>query len=462
MRPSRFIHTRLGKRTAAFSVVALVVGLPAVGLRLLCVGGSCETAAEASSYAPFCSLPDEIRKSVTESTRDGRSGEVLMVAREAGLTGGTAFTERSSLQPQWPSLEGDTSRIPIAMAGAGIVRGGSLPSAAGLDDIGPTISEIMGFDRAHPEVRSGESMSDVVEAAGNRPKVVIVVAWKGVGSTTLTENPASFPNLERLKERGAGTFEATNNSYSSDPAAPLTTLGTGGVPSQHGITGSLLRNERAELVDAWGRGSPINVIATVAEDLDEAFDQEPVVALVGTQDVDKGLIGGGWYVNHDRDLVSMLPEGSSVQAVTEEAKQLLRLTPLAKDSTPDLLAVAQQGPLEELDRELGRLWAAARRAVGDDFALILAGTGSARGTRRSDAAAAASFVSRLPVALSGKRKVVEAVGPGELFLDQEVLTERELSDEVVLDALLEMETPSGQPLFADVFPSVTVTFGRFC
>lgn len=462
MSSGRFTRARLGKRAAAFSLVALVVGAPAVAMRLLCVGGSCETTAVASSYAPFCSLPRDIRESVTQSTRDGRSGELLMVANENGLTGGTAFTRRSAFQPQWPSLDRGADRVPIVMAGRGVARGADLPPGVGLDDVVPTVGEMIGFNRSHPDVRSGQAMSDVVAASPTPPKLVILVAWKGIGSEMLTEQPSSFPNLDRLMADGSGTFEAVNNSYSTDPAAPLTTLGTGGVPSQHGITGSLLRNDRADLVGAWGPDSPINVIATFAEDLDEAYDQEPTVALVGTEEIDQGLIGGGWYVDHDTDLVSMLPVGSSAEAVTEEAEKLLRLTPLAKDATPDVLAVAQRGSPQELDQELGRLWDAARDAVGDHFVLVVAGTGAARDARRSGPAANTRFISRLQRDISGGRNVIEGIGPGELFLDQDVLAQRNLSDEVVLDALLDMKGRSGQPLFADVFPSVTVTFGRYC
>ena len=462
MNPSSWIRPRLGRRAAAFSLVALIVGVPALALRLLCVGGSCDTSAEASPYAPFCSLPPGVRASVTESTRDGRSGELLMVARQAGLSGGSAFRNGSSLEPRWPSLEGRSDQVPIVIAGPGIARGASLPADAGLDDVAATISELVGFDRPHPEVRSGQPLTDVGEPPPESPKVVIVMAWKGVGSSTLSRSRTALPNLDKLLARGSGTLRGTNNSYSSDPAAPLTTLGTGGLPSQHGITGSLLRNEQADLVRAWSEASPINVIATLAEDLDEALDQEPVVALVGTQEIDKGLIGGDWYVSRDRDLIRMLPERSPVKALTNEAQQLLRVTPLGQDSTPDILGIAQQGPLGQLDRELGRLWRSARKAVGEDFVLVLAGTGSANDAPASDVGTATQLISRLEQAVPGRQKVIEGAGPGEVFIDQEVLEERKISDEVILDVLLDMKDPSGEPVFADVFPSVTVTFGRFC
>lgn len=459
MTSSRFIPGRMGKRTAAFSLVALLLGTPAVAARLLCVGGSCDAAAETDSYAPFCSLPSGVRASVTESTRDGRSGELLMVARRSGLSGGSAFGRKSRLDPQWPSVDGDVSEVPIVMAGAGIAPGGSLPAGAGLDDVAPTISEVLRFERTHPEVRSGESMSDVVAPSAQSPRMVVIVAWKGVGSRTLSA-AGSLPNLEKLIARGSATLSGTNNSFSSDPAAPLTTLGTGGNPSEHGITGSLLRNERAELVGAWGPASPINVIATLGEDLDEAFEQEPVVALVGTQEIDRGLTGGGWYVDNDRDLVEMLPEASPPSVVTDEARRLLRSGALAKDEVPDLLGVALQGSVTQMDAELGRLWRAARAAAGDDLVLVLAGTGSAEPAGSNVDGSA--LLRRLERAVPGDRRVIEGVGPGEVFIDQDVLAERKISDDVILEALMDMQARSGDQLFADVFPSVTVTFGRYC
>lgn len=460
MNPKRFLPTRLGKRATAFMLAAAVTGAPAATLRLLCVGGSCETPAQASAFTPFCSLPEEMRRKISVSTRDGRSGDLLAVSKRDSLVGGSAFA-RSPLLPRWPSLERPTDTVPIVMSGPGIGPGATFPADTGLDDVAPTISKILGFARPHPEVRSGEPVQAVV-AGGTSPRLVVMVAWKGVGAVDLATAPDSWPHLADLMAAGAGTLEAENRSLSSDPAAALTTLGTGGVPSEHGITGSLVRNEEAELVGAWSRGSPVNVIATLAEDLDEEMDQKPVVALVGSEAPDRGLIGGDWHVEADRDLVSMLPAPSSAEAIAVQAEQLLRRTRLGRDDVPDLLAVSQQGTVEGLDRQLDRIVRAARETVGEHVLFVVAGTGSADRSLGSTDLTSGRLLRLLETAVPGRERVIEAVGPGELFLDQDLLAARGMSDEVVLDALSKLRDRSGEKLFADAFPSITVTFGRFC
>ena len=458
MSRGRLLTGRLGRRAAAFSIAAILIGAPAATLRLLCAGGSCETTAEASPDTPFCSLPGDIRRSVTEAVRDGRSGELLAVTTRPSIAGATAFAG-SSTQPRWPSLNPVDTRVPLVLAGPGIVPGSTLDAGVGLDDVAPTISEVLGFDRAHPEVRSGRSVEEVLTPAA-APPLVLMVAWKGVGSRDLEADPDSWPHLAKLIAAGAGTLEATNNSWSADPAAPLTTLGTGGVPSQHGITGSLLRNEVGDLVDAWGPGSPVHVIATLAEDLDEAMAQDPVIALVGDERVDKGLVGGDWFLDSDTDLVSMLSPGASAAQITDEAEQLLRLTPLARDDVPDVLAIAQRGPIARLDRQLARILTLARQVVGRDVLVAVAGTGAASSIN-ADVADHSDLLRRLERAVPGNTDVVEAVGPGEVFLDQGLLAKRGITEDAVLKAVLRARL-AGEPVFADVFPSVTVTFGRFC
>lgn len=459
MTTGRLPRLTLGKRAAAFAVVALIVGIPAIALRLLCFGGSCETPAQASSSTPFCSLPVGIRQTITESTRDGRSGDLLVVTEGVEVAGGSAF-EGTPLRPRWPSLEG-ASNVPVVLSGAGIASGTTPPAGVGLDDVAPTISDALGFDRPHPSVRSGEAIPGAT-TSGFPPRLVVLVAWKGVGSDDLTSAPDDWPRLRALMNEGTGTLQGETNALSADPAAALTTLGTGGNPSQHGITGTLLRNETGELVTAWGRRSPGHVIATLAEHLDHELDEKPVIALVGTREEDRGLIGGDWYGfdKESSDLVSMLPASSTPRDLALEARQVLRSAPFARDDVPDLLAVSQEGPVAELDRELGRIVDAVREAAGGDVLVAVAGTGSGGG--RAGGRSALRLMTQIEEAVPGPRRMIEAVGPGEIFLDQDALATAGMSDEVVLDALFQMRGRSGQPLFADAFPSVTVTFGRFC
>ena len=126
---------------------------------------------------------------------------------------------------------------------------GSLPPGVGLDAIAPTLERITGLRRPHPEVRTGEAI-DGVAAAGETP-LVVLIAWKGVGSRDLEARPGAWPFVRRAMAQGVGTLEAVTGSLPMDPAATLTTIGTGSLPSTHGITGTLLREDDGELSSAW-------------------------------------------------------------------------------------------------------------------------------------------------------------------------------------------------------------------
>ncbi len=90
-------------------------------------------------------------------------------------------------------------------------------------------------------------------------------------------------------------------SLPEEPAATLTTIGTGGLPSQHGITGNLIRDKRGAPVPAWSADAPTSVIATLADDWDHATGQAAKIGLIAPDQTDQGLVGGTWYLSHDRD-----------------------------------------------------------------------------------------------------------------------------------------------------------------
>src|SRR2546430_13521233 len=84
------------------------------------------------------------------------------------------------------------------------------------------------FRRPHPEVRAGKAVDGVPD--GERPRLVLEVAWKGVGTDELRHDPRSWRSLRSLMGRGAATLAGDTGSLPLDPAATLTTIGTGGLP----------------------------------------------------------------------------------------------------------------------------------------------------------------------------------------------------------------------------------------
>ena len=211
------------------------------------------------------------------------------------------FTDVGGLRLPWPASSptvAEDPRVPVAFAGAGIARGSVVPDGTGLDAIAPTVASALGFDRPFPEVRSGAEIPGVAERSTERPRLVLLISWRGIGSDELERTPDAWPYLASMLAEGAGTLEAQTGSLPLDPAAVLTTIGTGGLPAQHGITGSSIRDDMGSVRSAFADDAPVPVIASLADDLEEA-DPATLVGLVVVDARDRGLVGGGWYAQQD-------------------------------------------------------------------------------------------------------------------------------------------------------------------
>lgn len=446
---------RPGGRLAIALVALTALGLPAVALRVGCFGRACQSEAVAAERTPFCSLPDHIRQGIARGFRDGRSGEILAVTGPSRVVGGTGMA--AATETVWPSTDAEPERVPLVFWGDGVARDLELEPGLGLDDVASTIASVIGLDRPHAQVRSGDAIDGV--ATGSAPTLVVEVVWKGIDTAELDANPEAWPRLKSMMGEGAGTTAAVLPSLPHDPAAALTTLGTGGVPAQHGITGTLVRGDSGELVRAWSADSPTNVIASMPDHLDELLDQEPLIALVGTEEMDRGVVGGRWYVDNDRDLEAMLRPEWGVRQQTEPVLDLLRSSALGRDDVPDILAVVQSGSLRKLDRSLGEIVRAAERVPNASVAFVVTATGA---PDASDGIPAAGLVQKLERSIPEGPKVVEAAMVGQIYLDQGVLAEAGVSDDAVLEPLLELESAGGRTVMADAFPAVAVTFGKYC
>jgi hypothetical protein len=466
------IQYRIERRAVALLVAATVLGVPAAVMRILCVGGTCEPRGEALAKTPFCSLPDDVRRLIERGTYDGRSPDIVAVTGPSLISGMDAFGQSTSA-PLWPSTDlPDDGTIPLVFAGTGVREGMELPPGSGLDDVSETIATIIDLRRPHPEVRSGNALTGV--ETGKSPRLVLEVVWKGIGSNDLERRPQRWPQLRRLMRRGAATTDAVVGSLPLDPAAALATIGTGGLPSHHGVIGTTLRRDVAlsssssgtglagKVVRAWDAPSFETVIATLSDHLDEKLKQEPKIGLIGTDRSDRGLIGGHWYELSDRDTIVMLDRTASVREQVKAVRALLRHGDFGRDQVPDLAGIVLSGPVRELDTVLGRLVRTASRASRRSAAVVVAATGADHSGRADEAMKATTLRKKLERSIPAQEPVVEAVVPGGLYLDQQALARLELSDEVVVSELLAMRSPSGNRLLADAFPSIAINFGRYC
>jgi hypothetical protein len=440
------------RRTLLLLAILGLLGAPAGALRAACVGQSCHTREQPARKIPFCSLPPETRSLVAAGFREERSPDVLALTGPDRVVGGTGLPSASP----WPSTgASDSGRVPIVFWGTGVDPSGDVPAGTGLRDIAPTVASIIGFRVPHPEVRSGRPVGGV--ANGERSRLVVMVVWKGVGSAELEEVPGRWPELGRLLATGAGTLDAEVGSLPLDPSAALATLGTGGLPAEHGITGTFIR-DGDRVVQAWSRGAPVSIIATLANDLDERLRQRPRIGLVGTGGADRGAIGGNWYLRGDRD-DTVIAAGPPERQASAAAKVLR--SDYGTDGVPDLLVVTMDGSIARMDAALARVVQAARRGAGGSVSVVVTASGSA-GTAAEGDVAAPRLRRELERGLPTRAPVIQSLALGGLFLDQRALVDTGITAEDVLRELRTLEDPQGGRLLADSFPGIAVTLARYC
>jgi hypothetical protein len=430
-----------GRRLTSLLVVLLLVGAPAVVLRVLCAGESCADTAAAASRVPFCPLPADLRALIVAGFRDGRSPDVMAASGSAP----TVATTVPGSVVAWPATSGVDARVPIVFAGAG-VRPGPVPDGTRLDAIAPTLEGIAGFRRPHPDVRSGVAIPGVVADAGTR--LIVLIAWKGAGTAGLGM-AGDRPVLGSLLREGAGTLAGTTGSLPLDPTASMTTIGTGALPDDHGVVGTLIRDDRGRVVRAWSGNAPPSIVSTLAEDLDASTAQAARVAIVARRGTDRGLVGGDWYLDADRDDRRIGP-GDPADAVAE-----LIDDGYGSDDTPDVVGVALEGSIARLDRTTGEIVERVR-ASGVPATFVVAGTG---GEASAPTVAAATVAARVNATLGAP--VVAHAGSGGLFLDRAAMAASGITTDDVSSALRAMQD-TGAPLFADAFPAFAVSFSRYC
>ncbi len=436
-----------GRRLAVLLVALALLGVPAAALRADCAGASCRSSAAAGTPAPFCALPADLRALISAGTYEGRSPDALGVA---GSTPVTSDVGSDTLVP-WPSEEqAGAMSVPLLFIGQG-VRTGELSSRLGLDQIAPTLEPLLGVVRPHPEVRAGAAIPGVAIPGRSTPLVVMIV-WKSVGVGDLSE--AVTPWLDRTSSRGSTNEPrsgepgvdaglATAGSLPLDPTAVETTIGTGGLPSQHGITATWVRNARGRLVRAFGPGAPTPVIAALGDDLDRATAGTSKIGLIETAAGDVGLTGDAWYGTgsiRDTTVHAGPNPGAQVSALLRRG--------WGADATPDLLAVPLAGGPSRDDRATARIADEVLHAVPGATVVVTA-TGSVRADDAIDASAppGVTVASRADVA-------------GGFFVDRGSDAPSTAQD--VVDAMRAQTGPTGAPVYTDAFASYAVRFGRYC
>lgn len=445
-----------GRRVLLLLVFLAAIALPAGVLRAACVGRSCADTDRGPARVPFCPLPADVRGGIENGYREGRSPDVLVVTAAGAAVAGPQATASGPIP--WPSAGGMPARVPLLIAGTGVDRTADIPGGTTLDRVAPTVAEIIGLRRQHPDVRSGTSIPGIGD--GRVPDLVVTIAWTGVGTRTLEAEPDAWPRLARAIASDPSTLEADPGSLPLDPAAILTTIGTGGLPFQHGITSGVIRNDDGETAVAFGRDAPLPVIASLAEDLDEGNDGAAFIGLVAPRTEDRGLIGGRWYLRPGEPDDDVVVRASGDEAVRRTGRMLadLSASPAARDGVTDLIGVVLEGDVAALDGWTARIASAARRATGTAV-IVVAGTGDVADPAAIDDA---PLIADAAAGLPGGGALVEDVVAGGIFLDQAVLAREGVTGQAVVDAMLSLEADDGHAIVRDAFQGFAVSFARYC
>lgn len=439
-----------GRRLASLLVVLALVGTPALILRAFCIGRSCDDASASAAAVPFCPLPAELRAVIAAGYRAGRSPDVM-----ATSGGAPVMTKASGLLVGWPWTGASPSlAVPLAFVGPEVTER-SLPGDVGLADVAPTLAALIGYAPPHPDVRVGRPIAGLASPNSAPAPLAVEIVWKGVGTDDLGDAwPSATGAL--IRAGGASTMQATVGSLPLDPAAVLTTIGTGGLPSQHGITGTALRADHGGVAQAWAPDAPESVITTLPDDLDHDHGGTAWVGLVATAPTDRGLIGDGWYVGGtDRDRVVVAPH-DPVAAATE-----LLESGYGTDGVPDILGVVLRGPIPTLDERTAAIVADVQRRVPGAIVVITATGSLAAGGAEAVRAVPAQSVARTVDRTLGAR-VIDGGVAGGFFLDAAALATTGRSADAVVQAMAGQTTRDGSPLFADVYPGFSVAFDRYC
>ena len=427
--------------------VCAIIALPAGVLRATCAARACDQGRTVQARIPFCPLPGDLKALIADGYYEDRSPDVLGVGGVA-IAGGAG--EAST---PWPATDPVPDvRVPLAFLGTGVDPAATIPDDLTLDRIAPTLTEILGVEWMFPDVHAGLSITGL--ARGDRPRLVLEVVWIGGGTPELEADPAAAAAWRRIIDRGAvASTEATTGSLPLDPVATLTTIGTGGPPSQHGITGGRIRDEEEEgaVVAPWTDVAPTSVIAALPDDLvqqDPATKVGAVLPSIGA----RGIVGGTWWDTGD------VAEVTIERRRPEDAVEALVRNGYGRDETPDVLAVVVDGPASSFARALETIVPLVLREV-PDTTVVIAATGA---RSPANALSAAEIVAHVDANVRSSAPVVEAVTPGGLFLDQGVLAADGLSSQAAVGPMLGMRTASGRKVFADAFPGFAVSFARYC
>lgn len=242
-----------------------------------------------------------------------RSPDVLWVPRTPNFFGGFVQTGHSG---PWDYL----AEVPLVFYGPGFIRPVgpvSLEREVSLADIAPTLGELIGFDFPTPDGRVLDEILVPEEQRTQPPKVVVTVVWDGGGTNVLEAWPDFWPELEGLMNKGASLEGATVGSSPSVTPPIHTTIGTGVMPSRHGIVAIFQRNNGRNVNSFGGKDADLVEVPMLGDAYDLAVGNQAEIGMLAYKSWHLGMLSHG----------SRWPGGDEDMAVFIDVEEKLTSTP---------------------------------------------------------------------------------------------------------------------------------------
>jgi Type I phosphodiesterase / nucleotide pyrophosphatase len=229
----------------------------------------------------------------------GRSGDIQLVLQP--FNSSNYPNESLSLVPDdprtshaimWMYLE----RIPMLVHAPGFVVAGDHTDRVTLADLAPTTAQLIGYD-AWPDDRAGRPLPLATTRTARRPKVVVTFVIDGGGWNVLHNYPDDWPNLKGLMASSANFRNAIHGSFPAVTACAHATIGTGTYPSQHGVSGHNIRDDKGVVRKTYrdpGIADPSDIkVSTLADQWYDATGGRAWVGEIGYQVWHLGMLGYG-------------------------------------------------------------------------------------------------------------------------------------------------------------------------
>jgi hypothetical protein len=192
----------------------------------------------------------------------GRNGQIVIVPKD-----GHIITKRGPAQhfmhgSPWPY----DSRIPFFYYGPTFIRQGTYPEPVVLQDMAPTLAELLGV--AMPPTSVGRSQSRILKVRTDPPRLILLAVLDGMRPDYFDRQAAALPTLDRLRRQGAWFSNARLNYLPTITSVGHSTVATGADPRVHGIVANASFDWVADRpAEAYPALSPRHLMALTLADV---------------------------------------------------------------------------------------------------------------------------------------------------------------------------------------------------